>query len=182
MPGSRALPNASNTPTPGIPIKSHHSFGWSSNLILTRGRHPPHPVPSLALWDVVKSYETGYKHPILDQLATCRITTTPSNTPNGGSLLDEFIIERSGDNWEIVFNREYSNDIPPGSAIITGSTTFSGPSGGAYVVIKTTGATTLTADQTRDIMRAWAGQSFAGGGFVGVNNPSCTWKELGFSH
>ncbi|TEB36961.1 hypothetical protein FA13DRAFT_1706134 [Coprinellus micaceus] len=29
------------------------------------GYHPPHPVPSLALWDGVKPYETGYKHPIV---------------------------------------------------------------------------------------------------------------------
>ncbi|KAJ3503426.1 hypothetical protein NMY22_g18255 [Coprinellus aureogranulatus] len=95
------------------------------------------------------------------QLATCQIRTTPSNTPNGGSLNEEFIL---------VFNREYSNDIPPGSAIVTGSTSFTGPSGGAYTVTKTTGATTLTADQTRNIMRAWAGQTFAGAGEVGVTS------------
>ncbi|KAJ3508092.1 hypothetical protein NMY22_g16725 [Coprinellus aureogranulatus] len=70
----------------------------------------------------------------------------------------------------IVFNREYSNDIPPGSAIVTGSTSFTGPSGGVYTVTKTTGATTLTADQTRNIMRAWAGQTFAGAGEVGVTS------------
>ncbi|TEB19900.1 hypothetical protein FA13DRAFT_1780259 [Coprinellus micaceus] len=29
------------------------------------GYHPPHPTPSLALWDGVKPYETGYKHPIV---------------------------------------------------------------------------------------------------------------------
>ncbi|KAF6751841.1 hypothetical protein DFP72DRAFT_850355 [Ephemerocybe angulata] len=94
-------------------------------------------------------------------LATCNIVTTPSSTPNGGSLSEEFIL---------VFNREFSADLPPGNSIVTGSTSFSGPSGGRYTVQKTTGGTAITAAQTRAIMQAWAGQTFAGAGQVGVSS------------
>ncbi|KAF6751848.1 hypothetical protein DFP72DRAFT_850362 [Ephemerocybe angulata] len=88
-------------------------------------------------------------------LATCNIVTTPSSTPGSGSLSEEFIL---------VFNREFSADLPPGNSIVTGSTSFTGPSGGRYTVQKTTGGTAITAAQTRAIMQAWAGQTFAGAG------------------
>ncbi|KAF6745792.1 hypothetical protein DFP72DRAFT_1076940 [Ephemerocybe angulata] len=103
-------------------------------------------------------------------LATCNIVTTPSSTPNGGSLSEEFIL---------VFNREFSNDLPPGNSIVTGSTSFTGPSGGRYTVQKTTGGTAITAAQTRAIMQAWAGQTFAGAGQVGVSSWSVNSSSVG---
>ncbi|TEB24667.1 hypothetical protein FA13DRAFT_1714501 [Coprinellus micaceus] len=41
------------------------------------GYHPPHPIPSLALWDGVKPYETGYKHPIILGIAPDGIGSPP---------------------------------------------------------------------------------------------------------
>ncbi|KAJ3520274.1 hypothetical protein NMY22_g12826 [Coprinellus aureogranulatus] len=96
------------------------------------------------------------------ELATCTIRTTPSSTPNPTSgLLEEFTT---------IFIREYAADLPSGTSILTGSTSFTGPSGGAYTVTRTTGAVGFTAEQTRNILRAWAGQTFSGGGQVGVGS------------
>ncbi|KAF6743712.1 hypothetical protein DFP72DRAFT_1079724 [Ephemerocybe angulata] len=114
-----------------------------------------------AFFSIVSASTVNLETRQVGQLATCTIVTTPSNTPNGGSLLDEFII---------LFNQEYSDDLPPGNAIVTGSTSFTGPSGGRYTVTKSLGATGLTADQTRTIMRNWQGQTFAGRGQVGVTS------------
>ncbi|TEB19742.1 hypothetical protein FA13DRAFT_1718558 [Coprinellus micaceus] len=94
-----ARPNTSNTPTPGIPIKSHHSFGWSSNVILTRGYHPPHPIPSLALWDGVKPYETGYKPPIRGGDNNGR--TRPAFADGEGATRQTIDAQRSFPGWGI---------------------------------------------------------------------------------
>ncbi|TEB19679.1 hypothetical protein FA13DRAFT_1718602 [Coprinellus micaceus] len=99
-----------------------------------------------------------------DQLATCTINTTPSNTPSGGDPNEEFILngEKSNLTLSTVFNRKFSDDIR-GGAIITGSTSFTGPDGsGAFTVTKSIGAVALTADQTRDVLRSWAGQTLVG--------------------
>ncbi|TEB20345.1 hypothetical protein FA13DRAFT_1839051 [Coprinellus micaceus] len=93
-----------------------------------------------------------------DRLATCVITTTPSSVPSPESAgLEEFILILMVD--ERVFN-EFQNGFPPGAGVITGTTSFSGSGSGLYTVTKSLGSPILTADQTRGVMRAWAGQAF----------------------
>lgn len=65
-----------------------------------------------------------------DQLATCVITTTPSSFPNPESaVLEEFILSKSTPTYsgqlarvlmvfEIVFNNEFQNNLPPGTGVI----------------------------------------------------------------
>ncbi|KAF6755652.1 hypothetical protein DFP72DRAFT_1067457 [Ephemerocybe angulata] len=62
--------------------------------------------------------------------------------------------------------------FPPGiGAIITGSTSFTGPSDtGSFTVINTTGSQELSADETPTVLRNWKGQTFAGVDQVGVDN------------
>ncbi|TEB22824.1 hypothetical protein FA13DRAFT_1715781 [Coprinellus micaceus] len=115
-----ALPNASNTPTHGVPIKSHRSFGWSSNLILTRGYHPPHPIPSLALWDGFKSHETGYKHPI-------RSTSYPTPSFSLYSLLYSLLsttIPRSPTPGSVWSDQPNIPSSPPSTPYFDGPSTF----------------------------------------------------------
>ncbi|TEB15437.1 hypothetical protein FA13DRAFT_1782331 [Coprinellus micaceus] len=52
---------------PGLqhPEQSRRPLEVVSGNLGEWGYHPPHPIPSLALWDGVKPYETGYKHPIV---------------------------------------------------------------------------------------------------------------------
>ncbi|TEB33662.1 hypothetical protein FA13DRAFT_1834214 [Coprinellus micaceus] len=115
-----------------------------------------------------------------DQLATCTINTTPSNTPAG--VIPTRNGEKSNLTLSTVFNRKFSDDIR-GGAIITGSTSFTGPDGsGAFTVTKSIGAVALTADQTRECSaagrdRPWLGRArpYAGSLEVvatGVSAPS----------
>ncbi|KAJ3515600.1 hypothetical protein NMY22_g14410 [Coprinellus aureogranulatus] len=80
------------------------------------------------------------------QLATCVITTTPSNTPRDGDFVEEFTT---------IFIREYVADIGPDAGILTGSTSVAPPVNGVYTVTRTTGSPSLTAEETRNILRGW---------------------------
>ncbi|TEB27602.1 hypothetical protein FA13DRAFT_1776412 [Coprinellus micaceus] len=53
---------------------SRRRLNFSGDVL---GYHPPHPIPSLALWDGVKPYETGYKHPIILGIAPDGIGSPP---------------------------------------------------------------------------------------------------------
>ncbi|KAJ3548894.1 hypothetical protein NMY22_g1082 [Coprinellus aureogranulatus] len=93
------------------------------------------------------------------QLATCVITTTPSNTPRAGDIVEEFTT---------IFIREYVADIGPDAGILTGSTSVAPPVNGVYTVTRTTGSPSLTAEETRNILRGWVGETFDGGRQVNV--------------